>query len=162
MPREYSPTELRNLESVRRMFDPPPGFDVATLFADDAVWWNGLPRLRGLEGSCEHRGIDAIRRILAGAGADLRRFGIDAYDLGTVRNEQVLTLADGDHVVRQHNMFAKTRGGRDYSNVYCFVFRFGADGRIAHLTEHWNTWWADRFLFDQLPPDPPHPLPAKP
>jgi hypothetical protein len=94
---------------VNRLFAPPPGFDVSSLFADDAVWWNGLPRLRGLEGSCEHEGIEAIRKILTGSGTDLRRFGIDAY-----------------------------------------------------LTEHWNTWWADRFLFDQLPPEPPHPLPPKP
>ena len=45
MAREYSAAELRNLESVRRMMSPPPGFDIMTLFAEDAVWWNGLPRL---------------------------------------------------------------------------------------------------------------------
>ncbi len=157
MSREYSPTERRNLEAVGKLFAPPPGFDPASLFADDAVWWNGLPRLRGLEGSCEHQGLDAIRKILTGARTDQRRFGIDAYDLTTVRNEDVLVLADGDFVVRQHTMYAKTRSGRDYSNVYCFVFRFREDGKIAYLTEHWNTWWADRFLFDQRPPEPAHP-----
>jgi ketosteroid isomerase-like protein len=156
--REYSKTEQRNLDSVNRLFAPPPGFDPASLFADDAVWWNGLPRIPG---GCAHTGIEAIRRILSAAGTDLRPQGIDAYDLTTVRNEDVVLIADGDWVVRQHNMFAKTRSGRDYSNVYCFVFRFRADGKIAHLTEHWNTWWADRFLFDQRPPDPPHPLPAR-
>jgi ketosteroid isomerase-like protein len=160
MPRGYSAVEQRNLESVARLFAPPPGFDPSMLFADDAVWWNGLPRLPGAQG-CEHRGIEAIRRILTGAGGDHGALGIDAYDLSTVRNEQVLVLADGDYVVRQHNMFAKTRAGRDYSNVYCFVFRFRGDGKIAYLTEHWNTWWADRFLFDQRPPDPPHPLPGE-
>ncbi|HZO09123.1 MAG TPA: nuclear transport factor 2 family protein [Myxococcota bacterium] len=160
MPREYSSTEKRNLEAVSRLFAPPPGFDVTTLFADDAVWWNGLPRLRG-EGSCEHRGIEAIRAIVTGASRDASRLGVDAYDLATVRNEDVLVLADGDHVVRQHTMYAKTRAGRDYSNVYCFVFRFREDGRIAYLTEHWNTWWADRFLFDQRPPEPAHPLPPE-
>lgn len=159
MASEHTEKEQRNLESMRRLFAPPPGFDPATLFADDAVWWNGLPRLRGLEGSCEHRGLDAIRRILGSAGTDMRRYGIDAYDLSTVRNEDVLELADGDYVVRQHTMHAKTHSGRDYRNVYCFVFRFGEDGRIAYLTEHWNTWWADRFLFDQRSPEPPHPLP---
>ena len=44
-----------------------------------------------------------------------------------MRNEDVLVLADGDYVVRQHTMRAKTRAGRDYSNVYCFVFRFAGD-----------------------------------
>lgn len=159
MPREYSAAEQRNIANVNRMFAPPPGFDVSSLFADDAVWWNGHPKLRG-DGSCEHNGIAAIRRILTGAGTDMSRFGIDSYDLTTVRNEQVLVIADGDYVVRQHNMVAKTHAGRDYSNVYCFVFRFRADGKIAYLTEHWNTWWADRFLFEQRPPEPPQPLPA--
>jgi len=158
MPREYSATEKRNLESVSRLFAPPPGFDVTTFFADDAVWWNGLARLRG-EGSCEHRGLEAIRALVTGASRDLGRLGVDAYDLSTVRNEDVLVLADGDYVVRQHTMYAKTRARRDYCNVYCFVFRFRADGRIAYLTEHWNSWWAERFLFDQRPPEPAHPLP---
>lgn len=157
MPREYSATEKRNLENVNRLFAPPPGFDVSTLFADDAVWWNGLPRLRGLEGSCEHKGIEAIRRILTSSGTDLRSVGIDAYDLSTVRNEEVLLLADGDYVVRQHNMFAKTRAGRDYSNVYCFVFRFRSDGKIAYLTEHWNTWQAFRVLFNNYEVQPARP-----
>jgi len=158
MPREYSTTEQRNIENTNRMFSPPPGFDVSSLFADDAVWWNGHPKLRG-EGSCEHAGIAAIRGILTSAGTDMSRLGIDAYDLTTVRNEQVLVIADGDYVVRQHNMVAKTHAGRDYSNAYCFVFRFRADGKIAYLTEHWNTWWADRFLFEQRPPEAPQPLP---
>ena len=159
MAREYSATEQRNIASVERMFAPPPGFDVGSLFADEAVWWNGHPKLRGPYGSCEHKGIAAIRRILDAAGADARAAGIDAYDLTTVRNENVIVIADGDYVVRQHNMHAKTHGGRDYHNVYCFVFRFRADGKIAYLTEHWNTWWADRFLFEQRPPELPQPLP---
>lgn len=154
----YSEVEQRNLQAVARLFEPPPGFDVGALFADDAVWWNGLPRLSGLEGSTEHRGIAAIRRILGAAAADLTHLGIDAYDLSTTRYEDVVVLADGDFVVRQHTMRARTRLGRDYVNVYCFVFRFDVEGRIAHLTEHWNTWWADRFLFDNRAPEPAHPL----
>lgn len=155
--REYSAAEKRNLEAVAALFTPPPGFDPSGLFAEDAVWWNGLPRLKDAEGTCEHRGLPAIQKILFAAGTDLRRFGIDAYDLSTTRYEDVVTIADGDFVVRQHTMHARTHGGRDYSNVYCFVFRFGPEGKIQYLTEHWNTWWADRFLFDQLPPEPAHP-----
>jgi ketosteroid isomerase-like protein len=152
--REYTAAERRHLAAVATLFAPPPDFDVATLFADDAVWWNGLPRLRELEGSCEHRGIAQIRKILSAAGTDLRRLGIDAYDLSSVRYEDVVTLADGDFAVRQHTMHARTHGGRHYTNVYCFVFRFDGDGKISYLTEHWNTWWADRFLFDQRAPEP--------
>lgn len=155
MAREYSAAELRNLESVRRMMSPPPGFDIMTLFAEDAVWWNGLPRLHAPGASCEHRGIEAIRAIVSGSAKDRRDLGIDAYDLSTVRYENVIEVVDGDRVVRQQTMYAKTQSGRDYCNVYCFVFEFDANGRIAYLTEHWNTWYADRFLFDQRAPTPP-------
>ena len=34
------------------------------MFADDAVWWNGLPRIPGNVGQTEHKGIDAIRNII--------------------------------------------------------------------------------------------------
>ncbi len=155
MAHEYSAVELLNLESVRTLMAPPPGFDITTLFAEDAVWWNGLPRLHAPGASCEHRGIEAIRALLHGSGKDRRELGIDAYDLSTVRYENVIEVVDGDRVVRQQTMHAKTRSGRDYCNVYCFVFEFDAAGRIAYLTEHWNTWYADRFLFDQIAPTPP-------
>lgn len=158
MSREYSDTEQRNLDASRRLFAPPPGFDPATLFADDAVWWNGLPRLHTPGAGCEHRGIAAIRRLMDSANADTQHLGIDAYDLGTTRYEDLVELVDGDWVMRQHTMHAKTKAGRDYTNVYCFVMRFDAGGRIVHLTEHWNSWWAERFLFDQLAPTPAHPL----
>jgi predicted SnoaL-like aldol condensation-catalyzing enzyme len=66
-------------------------------------------------------------------------------------------LADGDFVVRQHTMRAKTHGGRDYTNVYCFVFRFDENGLIRYLTEHWNTWHAYNVLFNHFPMEPAHP-----
>src|SRR5690242_4252153 len=67
------------------MFEAGRELDRATLFADDAVWWNGLPHLPGLEGKTEHRGIDAIRRILRGSGQPHPGTGVDSYDLATNR-----------------------------------------------------------------------------
>src|SRR5689334_21800818 len=64
---EYTAIERRNIDTVTAMFEAGRELDRATLFADDAVWWNGLPHLPGLEGKTEHRGIDAIRRILRGS-----------------------------------------------------------------------------------------------
>src|SRR5690606_7864168 len=64
----YTETEQRNIESVTKMFEAGREFDRARLFADDAVWWNGLPRIPGNVGQTEHRGIDAIRNILHGSG----------------------------------------------------------------------------------------------
>jgi ketosteroid isomerase-like protein len=156
--RDYDERERRNIATVTAIFEAGPEFDRLAAFADDAVWWNGLPRIAGAPGTTEHRGKDAIGRILGGAGTDRRAAGVDAYDLTTTRYEDVVTLADGDWVVRQHTMHARTHGGRDYANVYCFVFRFAEDGRVAYLTEHWNTWHAERFLLDQWRTEPAHPL----
>jgi ketosteroid isomerase-like protein len=155
---DYTPAQRRNLDAVETLFDPPPGFDVASLFAPDAVWWNGLTRLPGLEGRSNHD-IGGIRQILGSAGARRADSPSDSYDLSTKSYEDVVVLVDGDWVVRQHTMRAKTHAGRDYVNVYCFVFRFDAQGRIAHLTEHTNTWWIERFLLDYRAPEPSHPLP---
>lgn len=157
MSRDHTPHERRNIENVRAIFEAGPEFDRLAAFADDAVWWNGLPRV-GAPGATEHRGKEAIARILGGAGTDRRALGVDAYDLTTTRYEDVVVLADGDWVVRQHTMRAVTHGGRDYANVYCFVFRFDDAGLIRYLTEHWNTWHAERFLLDQWTLEPAHPL----
>ncbi len=152
----YSPEEQRNIDAANALFGAELA-DKSTLFAEDAVWWNGLPFVRSA-GVTEHEGIEAIREILTGAGrARGDRSGIDAYDLSTARNEDVLVLADGDYVVRQHTFRARTHGGQEYANVYCFVFRFNAEGRIQYLTEHWNTWHAHNVLFNNFDLEPAHP-----
>jgi ketosteroid isomerase-like protein len=154
----YTDAEQRNIDAVNAMFEAGPELDRVDLFADDAVWWNGLPLIPGNVGETEHRGIEAIRRILHGAGQPHTGTGIDSYDLMTTRFTDVLVLADGDHVVRQHTQHSTTLGGQPYRNVYCFVFRFDGDGKIRYLTEHWNTWYAHRVLFDNFPVEPAHPL----
>jgi ketosteroid isomerase-like protein len=155
----YSETELRNLSVVRKFFgEEPHDGKKSELFAEDAVWWNGLPFIPGAEGRTEHRGREAIANILPSESTARPRPGADRYDLSTMRVSQVITLADGDHVVRQQNFSATTRRGQHYENTYCFVFRFDDEGRIAYLTEHWNTWHAHRVLFDNFQPDPARPL----
>ena len=153
----YTADEQRNIDTVNAMFGAGRELDRATLFADDAVWWNGLPLLPGNVGETEHRGIDAIRNILRGSGRPHTGTGIDSYDLTTNRFDDVVVLADGDFVVRQHTQSSTTLGGKPYRNVYCFVFRFNADGKIQYLTEHWNTWYAHRVLFDNFSVEPAHP-----
>jgi ketosteroid isomerase-like protein len=160
MPR-HTPEEERNIAVTERLFDTTNPEDKALLFSEDAVWWNGLPFIGTNPGETEHKGRDAIRAILTGATSGpsekKRNTGTDAYDVSTIRNEDVVLLADGDFVVRQHTMRAKTHGGRDYTNVYCFVFRFDENGLIQYLTEHWNTWHAYNVLFNNFPMEPAHP-----
>lgn len=157
---DYTPQETRNMRVVDQLFDTTSGDDKSLLFAEDATWWNGLPFV-GDPGETEHKGRAAIAAILTGstAGPTEKKVhsGVDAYDVSTIRNEDVVVLADGDFVVRQHTMRAKTHRGRDYTNVYCFVFRFDDEGRIQYLTEHWNTWHAHNVLFNNFPMEPAHP-----
>lgn len=156
---DYTREEKRNIAAVEKLFDVTDPGDKSLLFAEDAVWWNGLPFVGGEPGQTEHKGIDAIRRILTGAGSKKApTAGVDAYDLSTCRNEDVIVLADGDFVVRQHTMRARTHRGQDYTNVYCFVFRFDDSGRIRYLTEHWNTWHAYNVLFNNFELEPAHPM----
>jgi ketosteroid isomerase-like protein len=155
---DYTDREQANIASVTKMFEAGRDFDRATLFADDAVWWNGLPLLPGMIGKTEHKGIEEITKILRGSGQKHGNSGVDSYDLATNRFADVLVLADGDYVVRQHTQISTTLGGQPYRNVYCFVFRFNADGKIQYLTEHWNTWHAHNVLFNNFEMEPAHPL----
>jgi hypothetical protein len=115
--RVVTETEVRNIAAVAAMFEAGRDFDRATLFADDAVWWNGLPLLPNEPGVTEHKGIDAIRGILRGSGRPHPGTGIDSYDLATNRFTDVVVLADGDWVVRQHTQHSTTLGGQPYRNV---------------------------------------------
>lgn len=155
--REYTEAEQRNLDTVTAFFEAGRDFDRLSVFADDAVWWNGLPLLPGRVGSTEHRGLDEIRPILRGSGQPHTGTGIDSYDLATNRFTDVVTVVDGDYVVRQHTQHSTTLGGRPYRNVYCFVFQFDADGKVTYLTEHWNTWYAHKVLFENFDVEPAHP-----
>jgi ketosteroid isomerase-like protein len=142
----YSDTELRNLSVVRKFLnEEPPPADKSELFAEDGVWWNGLP-LAHPEGRTEHRGRDEIRRLLPSQNTK-----------STAEIADVVMLADGDYVVRQQTFRAKTVKGKQYENTYCFVFRFTERGEIAYLTEHWNTWHAYRQLFNNFDVEPAHP-----
>lgn len=128
-------------------YSPSPGTAQA-IFADDSAWWNGLPKIPGLEGKTEHIGIEKIKSILYGAGTDKSDQGVDSYDLTTINFTDIVILADGDYLVRQHTQLSKTHGGKDYKNVYCFVVKFNSEGKTQYLNEHWNTWHADKMLME--------------
>jgi ketosteroid isomerase-like protein len=156
---EYTETELRNLHVVRRFLnEEPPPDDKSELFAEDGVWWNGLALIHP-EGGTEHRGREAIRRLLPSQNVGAKLLpGRDRYDMSTAEIADVITLADGDFVVRQQTFRATTMRGRRYENTYCFVFRFNEKGEIAYLTEHWNTWHAARSLLDAYDVPPARPF----
>ena len=93
---EYTENEKRNMATVEAMFAPGETEEKVDLFADDAVWWNGLPFV-GEPGQTEHKGKEAIRGILVGSGT--RRSsdsGVDVYDLSTSSAEDVIIHVSGE------------------------------------------------------------------
>ena len=154
----YTEYEQTNIDIVNQIFEGPPEFDRLAAFADDAVWWNGLPQIGNPPGTTEHRGKEAIGKLMAGSqdAGNLSR-GVDAYDLSTTVFEDVVVLADHDFVVRQHTQRSKTLRGKDYCNVYCFVIKFNSEHKIVSLTEHWNTWYAHKVLLENWQLEPAHP-----
>ena len=154
----YTAAESRNIHTVNQLFEGDETFDRIAVFDKDAVWWNGLPHINPSPGGTEFRGIEAIAGLMRASGdpGNAGR-GVDAYDLSSTVFEDVLVLADGDFVIRQHTQRSKTHSGRDYCNVYCFVVKFNAEGKIVYLTEHWNSWYAHKFLLDNYTLEPAHP-----
>ena len=106
----YSDIELRNLSVVRQFLnEEPPPADKSELFAEDGVWWNGLP-LAHREGRTEHRGRDEIRRLLPSQNTNTALGpGRDKYDMSTAEIADVVMLADGDYVVRQQTFRGEDR-----------------------------------------------------
>jgi nitroreductase len=137
-------------EAVRLFFEGDRSVDRLGLLAETCVWWNGLGRLPGAEGRTEFAGRDEIGEFLLARGGHHRLSTgevVDRYDLATARFDDVVTIADGDYVFRQHTYRAKTVGGRDYENAYGFLFHFDRDGLIDRIWEHWGTLTAWNTLF---------------
>jgi nitroreductase len=141
---------MDNEATVHAFFEGPRDLDRLSLLAPDCEWWNGLGRLPGAEGQTVFRGRDEIGRVLLGrGGVTTLSTGetVDRYDLRTAAFSDVISIADGDHVFRQHTYRATTVGGRPYQNVYGFLFRFRADGLVDRIWEHWGTLAAWEQLF---------------
>ena len=104
------------------------GGQVDALRGGRGVVERSAPRPSG--GAHRAPGRDEIRRLLPSQNVGRRLPpGRDSYDMSTAEIDDVITLADGDYVVRQQTFRATTVLGRRYENTYCFVFRFNDAGR---------------------------------
>jgi nitroreductase/ketosteroid isomerase-like protein len=154
-----STDRARNLEVVERFFSGPRDLDRLSLMSDDCEWFNGIGKFPAAPGQTIFRGKDEIGRVILGrAPSPPPPSGrtIDRYDLATAQFHDVETIAEGPYVFRQHGYTATTLGGRDYSNVYGFLFRFDDDGLIDRVWEHWGTLaaWEQLFQYDLVVDDP--------
>jgi nitroreductase/ketosteroid isomerase-like protein len=143
-------TRDEQLKAVDDFFEGPRELDRLSLMSDHVEWWNGLGKFPGAPGQTVFRGKDEVgAQVLGRAPAPPQANGrrVDRYDLATLSFDDVRTIADGNHVFRQHTYRATTMRGRPYENVYGFLFRFTDDGLIDRIWEHWGTLQAWETLF---------------
>jgi ketosteroid isomerase-like protein len=65
---------------------------------------------------------------------------------GRYRNRAKSFVAEGDTVVVECKGDVVTTAGDRYDNDYCYVCRFGPDGKLVALTEYMDTALAERVL----------------
>lgn len=73
----------------------------------------------------------------------------DTFVAGSQRTEFDLLIGEGNIVMAEARIHADGTNGRDYDNVYVFVFEFGSEaegGRIRKLREHVDTRYAAEFF----------------
>jgi len=143
-------TRDEQLAVVEQFFEGPADLDRLSLMHDDVEWWNGLGRFPSAPGQTVFRGRQEVGDVVLGRRPGPRTVHgrpVDRYDLATKQFHDVTTIADGPFVFRHHRYTATTHRGRDYDNVYGFLFRFADDGRIDRIWEHWGTLAAWDQLF---------------
>jgi ketosteroid isomerase-like protein len=106
------------------------------LVTDDLVWV--VPRSAIAPYAGRHEGAERILDLmLAAAGA--------TFEPGSQHSEATLLVGEGDVVVGEVHMRARSRRGSTYDNWYCFLMEFRG-GRIREIREHVDTAHAVRFF----------------
>jgi uncharacterized protein len=134
--------ELSPKQVVRRYLDALVAGDVDAIrdsFAEDAVW----TMLADLPIAGPWRGRDAI------VDDFLTRVGGSLYEPGSQVFEFPTLIGEGDTVVLEWRVTARTAGGADYRNAYCGLFTV-REGRIAAVREYLDSGYAARTLFDAV------------
>src|SRR3954453_18954499 len=124
---------VAQMAAVEQFFDGPPDLDRLSLLRDDCEWWNGIGTFPSAPRRTVFRGKQEIGDVVLGrAPASARRPPsgraggqaggrpgarvVDRYDVSTKQFHDVITIADGPYVFRQHRYTATTIGGRPYEN----------------------------------------------
>jgi hypothetical protein len=138
---KYSDKERRNLAQVKKTYRGDGVVrsidEVAEVYADNIVYWNGCPPPPDMEQVNITVGKKQFLSNMKVAVDNTFKSG-DYHDLSTARYEDILLLADGDYVVRHTIMIAKTHGGGDWVDSYCWIYRFTPEGQIDLMIQHSN------------------------
>ena len=134
-------TEMRTdaKEVVRRYLDALLAGDLEAIrecFSEDAVWtmladlpiagpWHGRDRI--------------VDDFLTAVGAELFEAGSHEFEFPTL-------IGEGDTVVLEWRVRARTAAGADYDNRYCGIFVV-RDGRIGEVREYLDSGYAARTLY---------------
>ena len=129
----------QNKRLARRFFEAidqgDPG-ELRSVMREDVVWV--VPRSAPAPYGGRHQGADGIVQLMLGA--------VEAtFVPGTQRYEIRVMVAEGDHVLAETQLTARTPDGREYRNFYCFVFEMN-EGRICEIREHVDTIYAASFF----------------
>ena len=111
---------------------------IEALFLPDGRW--GIPKGAPESVAGTHRGAAKIAEMMVGA--------IDqSFVASSVDWRPGLVVGEGDVVMLEANLRAKTPEGEVYDNHYVFVAEFDPQsGRIAELREHVDTSYAAGFF----------------
>jgi len=126
-------------EEVLRFFDAISAGDEATLIemlAEDARWV--IPRSAPEPFAGTHRGNRKIAGMMVQSVAE-------TFAPGSQRFEILLMVEEGDVVVAEANIKARTPAGEVYDNFYVFIFEF-ENGKVGELREHVDTIYAANFF----------------
>jgi ketosteroid isomerase-like protein len=126
-------------DQVLRFFAAISSGDEETLcemLAEDATWV--IPRSAPAPFGGTHRGNRKIAGMMVASVRDTFVPGSQTFDV-------LLMLEEGDVVIAEANIKARTPAGDVYDNLYVFIFEF-EDGRVRELREHVDTIYAANFF----------------
>jgi ketosteroid isomerase-like protein len=114
---------------------------IRAAFTQDAAWIappdNATALALGMSAD-DLRTVDGIVRVTT---QEFRKLFPDGADF-----EFTKVVADGDTVVFEQRMRARTVNGRSYDNRYCFVFEM-QDGKVKVIREYMDTHAGHRMIF---------------
>ena len=128
----------RSLLDLLEAIEASDAKKIEALFLPDGRW--GIPKGAPEEVAGTHRGAAKIAGMMVGAIAS-------SFVGDTVDWRPGLIVGEGDVVMLEANLRARTPAGEVYDNHYVFVAEFDPQtGRIAELREHVDTSYAAGFF----------------
>lgn len=122
-----APTPRQRMQAIMAALAQGDRRPFGEALADDFTWV--VPGRNAWSGRYE--GLQAVRERLMKP--------LFAQFAGTYTNTATRFIAEGDWVVVECHGHVATRRGLTYDNRYCYLCRFGPDGKMHELVEYMDT-----------------------